>query len=498
MKHYVIAVDQSTSATKAILFGENGEVLRNSSVPHKQYYPKEGWVEHDADEIYANTVAAIREVVGSPEPDCEYSLALTNQRETVVVWDKQTGKPICHAIVWQDMRGKDICDSLEAQGYAELVRERSGLRIDPYFSGSCIKWILDNVAAPQGINPETELLAGTIDSWLIWKLSGGAVHATDYTNASRTMLFNIHSLDWDDDLLRMLGVPRAMMPKALPCDSVFCTSDVEGLFGAPVEIAGVLGDSHGALAGQMCFNEGDGKVTYGTGSSVMVNIGEKAAPAPEGLVTSVGFAANGKLFYAFEGNIHCSGAIIAWLKDNLGIIADSTEAEPLARSVKDSGGVYLVPAFAGLGAPYWAASARACIGGLSLASTRAHVCRAGLESIAFQIKDLLDAMLCGTGVALREVRVDGGPTKNSFLMQLQSDLLGVPVVQSEVLDASAFGAFIMNGFARKKWKSFDEAAAIWAPNGKYLPSTGAAEAEKVFAGWKEKVSETVKQATRNI
>ena len=490
MKSYVIAVDQSTSATKALLFEENGTLVARSSVPHKQYYPREGWVEHDAEEIYANTVAAIREVVAGRE-DAVFSLALTNQRETVVVWNRETGRPVCNAVVWQCMRGKDICDNLAAKGYGPLVKERSGLLIDPYFSGSGVKWILDNVPGAREDAEGGKLLMGNIDCWLIWKLTGGAVHATDYTNASRTMLFNVHTLDWDDDLLEMLTVPRSMMPGPLPCDSVYGRTTVEGLFKEPIDIAGNLGDSHGALAGQMCFAEGLGKATYGTGSSVMVNIGEKAVEAPAGLVTSVGFAALGKVFYAFEGNIHCTGATIAWLKDELQLIGGAGEIEGFATSVSDNGGVYFVPAFAGLGAPWWQPHARACITGLTLGTGKNHVCRAALESIAYQVSDLVGAMTEQAGIALKELRVDGGPTKNAFLMQFQADLLGTPVVLSEVEDASAFGAFLMNGFARGKWKDFDEASRVWVRQGSYSPCEGATAAAEAYKGWKQAVENLI-------
>lgn len=354
MSSYVISVDQSTSATKALLFNEDGKLLHSSSVAHKQYYPAEGWVEHDAEEIYRNTIEAIRIVKDSlAEADATFSLALTNQRETVVVWNRITGKPVCNAVVWQCMRGREICERLKAEGFSDLVQERSGLMIDPYFSGSGIKWILDNVNGAREDAEAGYLLFGTIDCWLIWKLTRGKVHATDYTNASRTMLFNVHTLAWDKDLMSMLDVPESMAPQALPSDAVFGTTDAEGVFGEPVQIAGVLGDSHGALAGQMCFGEGQGKATYGTGSSVMVNIGENAAKAPAGMVTSVGFAALGKIFYAFEGNIHCTGATIAWLERELKLINNASEIEELATSVPDNGGVYFIPAFAGLGAPWW-------------------------------------------------------------------------------------------------------------------------------------------------
>ena len=374
---YTIAIDQSTSATKALLFDEHCKLLKQTSVVHQQYYPKAGWVEHDAEEIYQNTVKAIREVITDLQPSARpngtlssertLSLAITNQRETVVVWNRHTGKPLCNAVVWQCMRGADICNQLKAEGYSEMVKEKSGLLIDPYFAGSGAKWILDNIPGAREEAERGNLCFGTIDSWLIFRLTEGRCHLTDYTNASRTLLFNIHTFDWDDDLLKMLTIPRSMMPKALPCDAVYGETTVEGLFSEPIQIAGVLGDSHGALAGQMCYQAGFGKATYGTGSSVMVNIGEQAAEAPAGLVTSIGFAANGKVFYAFEGNIHCTGATIQWLKNQLHLINDASEIEAIATSVEDNGGVYFVPAFSGLGAPWWNDQVKASSSGLTLA-----------------------------------------------------------------------------------------------------------------------------------
>ena len=486
----VIAIDQSTSATKALLFTEQGELLKQASVPHRQFYPQTGWVEHDAEEIYNNTIEAIKQVVEADASD--YSLAITNQRETVVVWNKTTGKPIYHAVVWQCMRGADFCHKLKQEGYTAMVQEKSGLLIDPYFSASGVKWILDYVEGACESASKGELLMGTIDCWLIWKLTEGKVHATDTTNASRTLLFNIHTLSWDDDLLELFTIPCSMMPQVLPCDSVFGETKAEGVFSKPVQIAGVLGDSHGALAGQMCFAKGLGKATYGTGSSVMVNIGENVATAPAGLVTSVGFSALGKTFYSFEGNIHCTGATIKWMADELKLINSPAEIEQFATSVADNGGVYFVPAFAGLGAPWWNAEVKAMIYGLTLGTGKAYVCRAALESIAYQITDLVNAMTQQAGVELQELRVDGGPTKNRFLMQFQADLLRVKIVRSEVEDASAFGAFLMNGFARKKWSSFVDAKALWHPEGNIIPQDNRLEMIQRYTGWQKAVNQLIK------
>ncbi len=490
---YTISIDQSTQSTKAFLFDEDCRLVASQAALHKQFYPQAGWVEHDAEEIYANTVKVVQSLVRPYLNDGnDFSITITNQRETVVVWNKQTGEPLCHAVVWQCMRGTEICNKLKEEGYGELVKERTGLLIDPYFAGSGARWILDNIEGARQQAENGELCFGTIDTWLIFKLTGGRVHATDYTNASRTMLFNIHTLQWDDDLLHMLNIPRNMMPEVRPCDAVFGDTTVEGCFDKPIRIAGVLGDSHGALVGQMCFETGYGKATYGTGSSVMVNIGEQPVDAPEGLVTSVGFAALGKTYYAFEGNIHCTGATITWLKDQLQIINSPQEIEGIATSVPDNGGIYLVPAFSGLGAPWWNDKVKGVICGLTLATTKAHICRATLESIAYQITDLISAMTHTAGIKLQEVRVDGGPTKNSFLMQLQADLLQVPVVRSEVEDASAFGALVMNRLALGYWKSFDEALAIWQGDKPITPMQSEEDIKPDYDGWKNAVRQLLK------
>lgn len=486
--NYIIAVDQSTSATKAILFDEQLHLVCRKNVPHRQYYPKPGWVEHDAEEIYANTIKAIKEVVETVEDaTAHYSIAITNQRETAVVWNRHTGKPVCNAVVWQCRRGESICEDLKSKGFSDMVRERSGLLLDPYFAASGVKWILDNVPGARQSAEQGDLLMGTIETWLVWKLTGGKEHLTDYTNASRTLLFNIKTLDWDEELLKLFTIPRSMMAKPVPCDSVFGETTVEGLFREPVQIAGVLGDSHGALAGQMCFEPGTGKATYGTGSSVMVNIGTSAMAAPEGLVTSVGFAAEGKVYYAFEGNIHCTGATIKWLTDNLHLIDSPAEIEGFASSVKDNGGVYFVPAFAGLGAPWWNPKATAMICGMTLATERAHVCRAALEAIAYQIKDLVSLMTEHAGIVLKELRVDGGPTKNKLLMQFQADMLDACINRSDVEEASAMGAAIMNGLTRKVWNNLEEVASMHKSDNKVMPSMDETERKRLYAGWTEAV-----------
>jgi glycerol kinase len=489
--NYMIAIDQSTSATKAMLFDEQCHLLARADKEHRQYYPQTGYVEHDAEEIYNNMVEVIKtvkETVNSGNAST-YTLCLTNQRETVVVWNRHTGKPVSRAVVWQDTRGKDICQQLRADGKGALVMERAGLLIDPNFSAPGVKWLLDNIEGAREAADRGDLLMGTIDTWLVWKLTGGRVHATDTTNASRTMLFNIHTMQWDDDLLALFGIPRSMMPEVKPCDAVFGETTVEGLFAEPIKIAGVLGDSHGALVGQMCFEEGMGKVTYGTGSSVMVNIGRQPLPAPEGLVTSVAFSALGRHYYGYEGNIYSTGATLKWLADQMKMVAHPREMEAEAISVADTGGVYIVPAFAGLGAPWWQSNVRGAVFGLTFATTRAHFLRAALESIAYQIKDLVDAMTRATGAPLREIAADGGPTKNRFLMQFQADLLQSPVVCTEVEDASALGAVIMGGFATGLWHSFEEVKPLRKVTQVIAPQTD--DHADLYAGWRNAVKQLI-------
>jgi len=489
--NYIIAIDQSTSSTKALLFDEQCRMVARTNVDHKQYYPQTGWVEHDAEEIYNNMVEAIRMLFSEHSEASEYSLAITNQRETAVVWNKETGKPISRAVVWQDTRGAELCRELRSLGLAKRVFDKSGLLIDPNFSATGVKWLLDNIEGAREAANRGELLMGTIDTWLIWKLTGGRVHATDYTNASRTMLFNIHTMQWDDDLLKLFDIPRTMMPEVMPCDAVYGETTCEGVFPHPIPIAGVLGDSHGALVGQMCFQKGSGKVTYGTGSSVMVNIGEEPKAAPQGLVTSVGFSAFGKIYYGYEGNIYSTGATLKWIADQLQLVDHPSEMEALATSVADNGGVYIVPAFSGLGAPWWQSDIKGAVLGLTFATTKAHFLRAALESIAYQIKDLVDVMARTTGGRLSEICADGGPTKNRFLMQFQADMLETPVVCTEVDDASALGAVIMNGFARGLWKSFDEVTDFRKVTQTFQPQSNP-QRFALYQGWRNAVNQLIK------
>ncbi len=490
----IIAIDQSTSSTKAMLFDDQCRMLARHHVDHHQYYPQAGWVEHDAEEIYQNLVEAVRHLMaGETDSGIQYSLAITNQRETVVVWDKDSGKPVYNALVWQDNRGAALCRLLREQGYGPLVQEKSGLLIDPNFPATDVRWILDNVEGAQEAAYEGKLLMGTIDTWLVWKLTNGQSFYTDTTNASRTMLFNIHTMDWDDDLMRLFDIPWTMVPEVLPCDAVFGETTVEGIFEEPIPIAGVLGDSHGALVGQMCFSKGSGKVTYGTGSSVMVNIGEDPLPAPKGLVTSVGFSALKQHFYGYEGNIYSTGATLKWIADQLQLVGHPSEMEAEATKVDSTNGVYIIPAFAGLGAPWWQPDAKGAVVGMTFSTSKAHFLRAALESIAYQVRDLVGVMAEATGGRLSEICADGGPTKNQFLMQFQSDLLDTPVVCTEVEDASAMGAVIVNGFARGQWSAFDEVVGLRKVTKVFEPHH-TEDMEQLYKGWREAVEQVISRS----
>jgi glycerol kinase len=488
---YILAIDQSTSATKAMFFDEQMALCYRASVEHKQFYPQTGWVEHDPEEIFLNTCKAVEILLNQSKIALEniLSVAITNQRETVVVWDRRNGKPVYNAVVWQCNRGDEICRELVDKGHGPVVSEKTGLMINPYFSASGVQWILDNVEGVRAAAMEGHLLLGTMDCWLIWKLTSGRVHATDYTNSSRTLLFNIQTLDWDTDLLRLFNIPANMLPKVLPCDEVYGSTTFNGLI-LETPIAGVMGDSHGALAGQMCFSKGMGKATYGTGSSIMINIGDKALPAPKGLVTSIAFAANGKVFYAFEGNIHCTGATIKWMQDELQLIQSAGETEVLALSVESTDGVYFVPAFAGLGAPWWDSQAKALICGMNRGTTKAHIVRAALESIAYQVKDLM-SLIIESGIELLELRVDGGPVKNKFLMQFQSDILQAKINKSPIEEASALGAVIMGNLAMKGINKLEEASSIRTNDHYICPQMPLNIAETLYKEWKNAVSRTL-------
>ncbi|HPJ60432.1 MAG TPA: glycerol kinase GlpK [Bacteroidales bacterium] len=489
---YILAVDQSTSATKVMMFGKKAEIVTRVTLPHQQFYPRPGFVEHDAEEIYSKVVSGLRQVVDSSRigPESIAAIAITNQRETSLIWEKTTGKPIAHAAVWQCQRGASYCDQLKKEGREEMVREKTGMLIDPYFSASKLRWIINNTPGAKEKARDGQLLLGTIDSWLLWKLSGGKVHATDYSNACRTLLLNINTLEWDEELMQMFHLQPDMFPALRFSDEIFGYTDDSVLPGFSIPVAGLMGDSHAALFGQNCFIPGMAKATYGTGSSIMMNIGTAPHAAPTGLVTSIGYCMNKKVDYVYEGNIHCTGDTINWLKNELQLIGSAAEPEALANSVEKTCGVYLVPAFVGLGAPYWDNSARASITGINRDTTKAHIVRAALESIAYQVKDLIDLMVNEGGMELKELRVDGGPTRNNFLMQFQCDILGCEVVRSSIEEVSALGSAFMAGLATGLWKDLGEIKALYNSDHTFKANKAPEEAEKLYSGWKKAVERT--------
>ncbi|MFH0758401.1 MAG: glycerol kinase GlpK [Bacteroidota bacterium] len=484
-KNLILAIDQSTSATKAMLFNRKAELVNRVSLPHKQYYPRPGFVEHDPMEIVSNTLKGIAQL--TEQSGCKESeiacIAITNQRETAMIWDRTTGIPVSHAAVWQCQRGVEFCNQLKEAIKGQFIRDKTGLIIDPYFSASKLKWIVDNVEGVKEKMKEGVLMAGTMDSWLVWKLTGGRVHATDYSNACRTMLLNLETLDWDDDLIELFSLDRSMMPKLEYSDEIIGTTDSAIIFENPIPIAGLMGDSHAALFGQNCFSPGMAKATYGTGSSIMMNIGNKPLPPPNGLVTSIGWGREKAIDYVFEGNIHCTGDTINWLVNDLELLGSAAETEELAKSLDGNNGVYLVPAFVGLGAPYWDNQARAAITGMSRDTNKGHFARAALESIAYQVKDLVDLMGSGAGISLKELRVDGGPTRNNFLMQFQADMLGNSIVRTSIEEISALGSAFMAGLATGFWNSIEEISNLRLVDRTFEPDMEASQVEKLYAGW---------------
>ena len=480
----ILALDQGTTSSRAILFDHGGGVAAVAQKEFPQIFPRPGWVEHDAKEIWASQIAVAVEALaraGTSAPDVA-AIGITNQRETTVVWDRVTGEPVCHAIVWQDRRTAEACDRLKAAGYESLVRERTGLVIDAYFSGTKLAWILDNVEGARAKAADGRLAFGTIDSWLVWQLTGGRVHVTDVSNASRTMLFNIHTLAWDEDLLRMLNVPASLLPEVRASSEVYGrAAGGHGLDGIPV--AGIAGDQQAALFGQMCVTPGMAKNTYGTGCFLLQNTGERPVPSENRLLTTVAWQVAGRTEYALEGSVFIGGAVVQWLRDGLGLIRQSADVEALAASVPDNGGVYLVPAFAGLGAPHWDAYARGTIVGLTRGSTAGHIARAAVESIAFQVSDLLDAVHRDAGIPLGELRVDGGAARNDMLMQLQADLLGVPVVRPTVTETTAIGAAYLAGLAVGFWASPGEIARQWSAERRFTPGMAEADVARLRGRW---------------
>ena len=486
----ILALDEGTTGSAALLFDADGQVVATADREIAQSYPQPGWVEHDPDEIFATTVAVAREVLdraGVASTDVA-AIGITNQRETTVVWERRTGRPIAPAIVWQSRATADICERLKADGLEPLFRERTGLIVDAYFSGTKIRWLLDRVPDAQHRAEAGELLFGTIDTWLIWKLTGGRVHCTDVSNAARTLLFNIHTLNWDADLLRALNVPRAMLPNVRSCSEILGESDAVH-FGAALPIAGVAGDQQAALFGQACFEPSLAKNTYGTGCFLLVNAGEHPPQSADGLLSTIAWRLGERTTYALEGSAFVTGAAVQWLRDGLGLISDAAETEALASSVTDNGGVYLVPAFVGLGAPHWDMYARGLLIGLTRGTTRAHVVRSTLESIAYQSRDLADAM-ARAGQPLRILKVDGGGSANAFLMQFQADLLGVPVEVSAIQETTALGAASLAGLGVGLWSDLSELSRRWRAARRYEPRMSADQRESLYASWLEAVERT--------
>ena len=477
---YILAIDQGTTSSRAIVFDHAGTIKAVAQKEFTQFFPQPGWVEHDATEIWATQSGVLAEALSSAGLGWKdiAAIGITNQRETTVIWDRKTGQPIHKAIVWQDRRTAAFCDKLKADGHAKTIQEKTGLVIDAYFSGSKVRWLLDNVEGARARAEKGELAFGTIDSWLIWKLTAGAVHVSDASNASRTMLFNIKTGDWDDELLKILNVPRSVLPK------VVGNSEVYGEHNG-VPIAGAAGDQQAALFGQACHQPGMVKNTYGTGCFMLMNTGSEAIPSKNNLLTTVAWKINGKLEYALEGSVFIAGAVVQWLRDGLGIIRSSSEVEALAAKVPDNGGVYLVPAFAGLGAPHWDQYARGTIAGLTRGSTSAHIARAALEGIAFQVADILHAMEADSKIKLKELRVDGGASLNNLLMQFQSDLLDVPTVCPAVSETTALGAAYLAGLAVGYWKDVKEISAQWKVDRRFEPSMKDDVRAKLVGGWKK-------------
>ncbi|SFA46931.1 glycerol kinase [Parageobacillus thermantarcticus] len=489
MEKYILSLDQGTTSSRAILFNQKGEIVHISQREFTQYFPKPGWVEHNANEIWGSILAVIATVLSetSIKPEQVAAIGITNQRETTVVWDKHTGLPIYNAIVWQSRQTADICEQLKQQGYDDLFREKTGLLIDPYFSGTKVKWILDNVEGAREKAEKGDLLFGTIDTWLIWKLSGGRAHVTDYSNASRTLLFNIHTLQWDEEILTILGIPKSMLPEVRPSSEVYAKTIPHHFFGVEVPIAGAAGDQQAALFGQACFEEGMAKNTYGTGCFMLMNTGEKAVQSKHGLLTTIAWGIDGKVEYALEGSIFVAGSAIQWLRDGLRMIKQASDSETYAEKVDSTDGVYVVPAFVGLGTPYWDSDVRGAVFGLTRGTTKEHFIRATLESLAYQTKDVLTAMEADSGIALKTLRVDGGAVKNNFLMQFQSDMLGVPVERPVINETTALGAAYLAGLAVGYWKDRKEIATQWQLERQFEPKMAKEKQEKLYNGWKKAV-----------
>ncbi|WP_313894013.1 glycerol kinase GlpK [Psychrobacillus sp.] len=486
---YILALDQGTTSSRAILFDKEGNIFHSSQQEFTQYFPKSGWVEHNADEIWSSILAVIAGVLSEKNINAEQiaGIGITNQRETAVVWDKNTGDPIYNAIVWQSRQTAEICEQLKADGHSDTFRDKTGLLIDAYFSGTKVKWILDNVEGAREKAENGDLLFGTIDTWLVWKLSGGKRHVTDYSNASRTLMYNIYDLKWDEELLEILGVPASMLPEVRPSSEVYAHTDEDRFFGHEAPIAGIAGDQQAALFGQACFESGMVKNTYGTGCFMLMNTGEKAVKSEHGLLTTIAWGIDGKVEYALEGSIFVAGSAVQWLRDGLRMFRNSSESEQYADRVESADGVYVVPAFVGLGAPYWDSDVRGAIFGLTRGTSKEHFVRATLESLAYQTKDVLDAMEADSGISLKTLRVDGGAVANNFLMQFQSDLLDVQVDRPVINETTALGAAYLAGLAVGYWEDKNEISKKWKNDRSFLPEMEQEKREGLYEGWQKAV-----------
>ncbi|GIP55032.1 glycerol kinase GlpK [Paenibacillus vini] len=489
MERYILALDQGTTSSRAILFNREGVIVHSAQREFPQYFPKPGWVEQQPNEIWGSILAVIASCLSESgiKPRQIAGIGITNQRETTVVWEKETGNPIYPAIVWQSRQTADICEQLKSAGLNDTFRKKTGLLIDPYFSGTKVKWILDHVPGSRARAEKGELLFGTIDTWLIWKLSGGKLHVTDYSNASRTLMFNIHDLCWDDELLKLLDVPKAMLPEVRSSSEIYGTTIPYHFFGEQVPIAGAAGDQQAALFGQTCFEQGMIKTTYGTGCFMLMNTGEKPVASEHGLITSIAWGIGGKVEYALEGSIFVSGSAIQWLRDGLRMFRDAKDSEAYAARVDSTEGVYVVPAFVGLGSPYWDSDVRGAVFGLTRGTTKEHFIRATLESLAYQTKDILGAMEQDSGFTVRKLRVDGGAVSNGFLMEFQSDIVNLPVERPVVRETTALGAAFLAGLAVGYWSDRDEICRTWSLDRRFEPTMETEVRESLYGGWKKAV-----------
>jgi glycerol kinase len=492
-KQYILAIDQGTTSSRAIVFDHNGRVAGMAQREFAQLFERPGWVEHNPREILTSVLVTATEVLNEAQIEAGQVVAIgiTNQRETCVVWERATGQPVHNAIVWQSRQTQDICEALKAAGHDDMVRSKTGLLIDPYFSGTKVKWILDRVDPKRERARRGELMFGTIDTWLIWNLTGGKVHVTDVTNASRTLMYDIHALRWDEELLDMLDIPAAMLPEVRSCSEVYGHTVPRYFFGREVPIAGIAGDQQAALFGQACFTPGMVKNTYGTGCFMLMNTGEKAVASKHGLLTTIAWGLDGKVEYALEGSIFVAGSVVQWLRDGLRLFANARDSQAYAEHTKDSGGVYVVPAFVGLGAPYWRSDVRGAVFGLTRGTTKEQFIRAALEAIAYQTRDVVGAMEADSGLHLTELRADGGAIANDFMAQFQSDILDVPLLRPQVAETTALGAAYLAGLAVGFWENREDVARHWVVDRKFIPTMTGGERERLYAGWQRAVAATM-------